>query len=349
MSALLSGLLSGGWPFLVGWVFPSALSFAVFTLLARSGAEEVAVLEDLAELSTAAEAVVLPAVALALGLLLSALQAPLYRILEGYYLPRSMKRKWAKRQLDKRQVDQDELDRLRAEETERPDPAPGVSIRRGLLAERLRRYPKEAKEVAPTRLANAIRAFETYGWHRFRLDSQLLWPDLLSVAPEQARHEQERARAGVDFFVSLVYLCALFGLLMLMLGITQTSRLLVVAGGCHLVLVPLWYRLAVITTDNWYLSVQALVDLGRKPLAESLNLSLPQNIEDEREMWHTVCGLVQNEYNPRRSEFLKRFAVGATRQESTATRAEREDAGTAGATSSSELPPHGKVESRSGL
>ncbi len=64
-----------------------------------------------------------------------------------------------------------------------------VDIRRGdawfaLLNEQLHRYPLDDRQVIPTRLGNAIRQFEEYGYDRYRLDSQVLWHELNAAVPD---------------------------------------------------------------------------------------------------------------------------------------------------------------------
>ncbi|WP_405436253.1 hypothetical protein OG373_05330 [Streptomyces avidinii] len=53
-------------------------------------------------------------------------------------------------------------------------------------------------------------------------------------------------------------------------------------------LIPVWYRAAVSATDEWSAAVRALVNTGRKPLAESLGLHLPGHVAAECEMWALV-------------------------------------------------------------
>jgi hypothetical protein len=55
-----------------------------------------------------------------------------------------------------------------------------------LLDERLARFPSDP-QVTATRMGNAIRRFEEYGYDRFRLDSQELWHELNAAVPEPAR------------------------------------------------------------------------------------------------------------------------------------------------------------------
>jgi hypothetical protein len=144
-----------------------------------------------------------------------------------------------------------------------------TKVQRALLAERLRRYPVDEGQLAPTRLGNAIRRHEEYGYQRYLLDSQALWYELTAAAPEQLTQQVNAARAGVDFFVCLLYGNLLVALLALMsLGDSNARDLTLLVTSATLIAVSfLWYRLAVVTTDDWALAARALVDVGRKPLS----------------------------------------------------------------------------------
>ena len=54
------------------------------------------------------------------------------------------------------------------------------------------------------------------------------------------------------------------------------------------IVVILAYRSAVVATDEWCFAVQALLNVGRKPLAEALSLTLPRDIAAEQDMWRSV-------------------------------------------------------------
>lgn len=184
-----------------------------------------------------------------------------------------------------------------------------TTVQRSLLMERLRRYPVDDAQVAPTRLGNAIRRFEEYGYNRYRLDSQALWYELTSAASKQLSRQIETARAGVDFFVCLLYgqlLVAAVALASLAAPRPHYSTLLVTAA-VLIVLTPAWYRLAWVTTDDWALAVRALVDLGRKPLAEGLGLRLPGELDQERQMWRLYCRMVRQPYDAERAAALDKF------------------------------------------
>jgi hypothetical protein len=87
---------------------------------------------------------------------------------------------------------------------------------------------------------------------------------------------------------------------------------LVVTAAVLIVLTPLWYRLARMTTDDWALAVRALVDLGRRPLAESLGLNLPRELDREREMWSLYSQMVLWPYDADRAAELDEFRLSGT-------------------------------------
>ena len=227
------------------------------------------------------------------GLVLSALQVPLYRVLEGYLWPAAIAREMRNRQLRAKHHLQDRLDAIRlrtlndqarlerSEDKQRlaelsADPRvrrfasrdqPRTTVQRAMLRERLRRYPIDDAQVAPTRLGNAIRRLEEYGYNRYRLDSQALWYELTSAASKELSQQIDAARVGVDFYVCLLYgqlLAAAAALASLAAPRPHYSTLLVTT----VVLVglaPAWYQLGCVGTDDWALAVRALAGVPQIP------------------------------------------------------------------------------------
>ncbi|MEU3566805.1 hypothetical protein AB0E96_00015 [Kitasatospora sp. NPDC036755] len=251
------------------------------------------------------------------GLVLFTLKTSLYRFLEGYLLwpswlterrcARHVRRKrlfkkrrslilLAVRERDGEPLTPAEADRLAALRAD-----PGLRrhrtadehrnrVQRALLGEQLRRYPIDDRQITPTRLGNAIRRFEEYGHDRFRLDTQVLWDELTAVAPGPVRRQIEAANTHVDFFIALLYghvLVAATAIASLAAAAARVAPLLATAI-VALLLTPVWYRCAVSATDSWASAVRALVNTGRKPLAEALGLVLPATLDEERAMWTAV-------------------------------------------------------------
>jgi hypothetical protein len=318
MTGILQGALGGGRALLVGWILPSLINVLIFAFVLAPGLDEL-------RLDGRTAVVVLVATAV-LGLVLAALQTPLYRILEGYLLwPERLVQAARRRHLAEKHLLQNRLDAValvareqagtltdaeRAALAEfRAHPVTSHYVDRdfrkgavwiALLDERLHRYPVDDRQVAATRLGNAIRRFEEYGFNRFRLDSQALWHELNAAAGESARKQTDDARMSVDFFISLLYghlLVAGAFAVSLVFGAVSRAWLVIPVVLLLLALSALWYRLAVVATDEWAGAVRALVNLGRVPLATSLGLALPDKLDQERAMWRLVSELVSDKYH----------------------------------------------------
>ncbi|MEU9481133.1 hypothetical protein [Streptomyces sp. NPDC048191] len=244
-----------GWALLVGWVLPAALNLAVFAVAVAPSLRRSPVLDPLWPTSHGPTPLLLLVAAVLLGLVLNAVQTPLYRLLEGYALwPTAAYERGCRVQRRRRRRTADRL----------ADPTSTSSIRRALLQEKLSRYPVSDEQIAPTRLGNAIRRFEEYGYDRYRLDTQVLWNELTSAAPEPTK-QVVTARTSVDFFVALLYgHAALAVTAFASLPAAHANRpVLVFTGVCLIALAPVWYHAAVAATDEWAAAVRALVNLPR--------------------------------------------------------------------------------------
>jgi hypothetical protein len=187
-----------------------------------------------------------------------------------------------------------------------------------LVQEKLARFPTDESELAASRLANALRAFETYGANRYHLDSTTLWTELLVVVPEALRKELDQSRAAVDFLISLVYLTVAFGVITLS-GLVGRGKLewkllvdnwgFVAVAVAAFLLARFWYKAAVVVCSYWASTVRALVNIGRGPLANQLGVSIPVTIHGEREMWEAVSSFVINPKNDANDQALDRFRV----------------------------------------
>ncbi|MFE4023079.1 hypothetical protein ACFXPZ_37755 [Streptomyces sp. NPDC059101] len=328
MGDIAKSVLGGAWTLIVGWILPTALNITVFWITLAPSLRHTTPLARLWPTTGAGTTLLLLCASLFLGLVLNALQTPLYRILEGYSLwpsrayawgcrrQRATKRLLADRiallQLERRARITDPLPPAHAEELARlrADPRTArtahrdlrrTAAQRALLGERLNRYPIDDDQIAPTLLGNAIRRLEEYGYDRFRLDSQVLWNELTGTAPEQIRRQAELSRTNADFFVAPLYGHAALAVLSLSaLACADGEPVTLLSTAAALVLLlPLWYRCAVNATDEWAFAVRALVNIGRKPLAEALGVVLPHRLADERRMWRLLSTLHRRPYHER--------------------------------------------------
>lgn len=323
MTGIVQSALSGGRALLIGWILPSLINVLIFGFVVAPKLSRFGAL-DTEEVRAALFGLIATAL---LGLVLASLQTPLYRILEGYLgWPQWLVRARRRRHLARKHLLRNRVDAIVLAEQERAgrlsdadrsalaafrahpviDRYLDVDIHKGavwfaLLDERLHRYPLDDRQVAPTQLGNAIRRFEEYGHNRYRLDSQVLWPELNAAVGESARKQTEDARMSVDFFISLLYghlLVIVAAAVNLAIGTAERPWLVATTIAALLPLTVIWYRLAVVATDEWAGAVRAMVNLGRHPLATALGLTLPREIDDERAMWLIVGNLVRTGFHP---------------------------------------------------
>lgn len=269
----MSEILKSLWGKFYAWALPSALTLGAtwLFLLPQLGCS-LGLSERPMEYE---ESLVFIALIGVLAISLSSLSTPLYRLLEGYLWPRWLQELGIRRQHAKKKA-------LQAA-------AGGTGWRRGIALERLGRYPLDDNQIVPTRFGNAIRAFETYGKTRFNMDSQILWHELLAVSPKYLQMEIESARSSVDFFVAMFYMSISFGVACCVIGSIYHFKL-----GILLLCLPAFllsivcHWLAIRAIDAWSYPIQALVNLGRAKLADSLGLKIPETLEEEKAMWGLV-------------------------------------------------------------
>jgi hypothetical protein len=185
------------------------------------------------------------------------------------------------------------------------------ALRRKVLEEKFERYPSDEEEILPTVLGNAIRRFERFGPTHYGLDQQRLWYELMATVPERVAKQVGQMRTAVDFFVGLF-----FGQLLVAVAAIATisfdpARLgwLGLGALVAVTVAILSYRIAVVTTDEWSYAVQALLNVGRKPLADALSLKLPRHLEAEHDMWKSVGQFLRPKPRPATLEQLDHYRV----------------------------------------
>jgi hypothetical protein len=177
--------------------------------------------------------------------------------------------------------------------------------------------PHEARDVLPTRFGNAIRAFETYPYKVYGVDSIPAWLRLQGVVPKDFVSTINDARAQVDFFLNVLTLA-------LLIGAAAAARLIYNAYmveycthndlsaiaycvrhdwnhvfrwefciwiGLAIMLARGCYELAIDRAIAWGDLVRSAFDLYLPMLAGQLGYILPDNNEDRKLFWDAVNSL----------------------------------------------------------
>jgi hypothetical protein len=269
----LWGSLSG---FVQTWLLPSAIACGFFTLVLLPALDGVSPWSQIKDLQGAERGLLFVFASLVVSFLLAATARPLTRVLEGYALwPPALKVRMTARQIEKRKA----LRKQIGEATE----ADAVRLR-----QRLNRYPRKSALVLPTRLGNALRAGETYGYVQYGLSTVGLWTRLTAVADENTNNQLNQAKAIFNFFVAMIWLSMALSLVTAAVAVVTDETTPVWWVPFLLALLPLWYGRA-LESVTWYAQgMHALVDLNRGKLADALGLRLPGTLEEERELWEAV-------------------------------------------------------------
>lgn len=229
---------------------------------------------------------ILAGAALPLGLVLLGVAYPVIRLLEGYFLLKAYTPAWTyyalwplSRFLRWRQAAA--FAKLTRDKKQRQD-----MDRRRVATWHLDLYfPPEAEDLMPTRLGNAVRAFELHSWKRYGLDSIGAWPRVELLLSEQERALLEDAQTEVWFFINSSLAAVVVGVLLFVDWIAYRSlapeHLWWLA---PLVLGYLLYRGAVEAATRWGDVVRACLDVHRLSMYEKLDLRSPTTNEEEREL-----------------------------------------------------------------
>jgi hypothetical protein len=269
MTDIAKGVLAGAWSLLVGWILPVYIVLQTANLLLTpllgSG-----VLDQYRTSSTSDRQITLAFLAIVVGIALSAIQTPMYKILEGYWLwPEPLKRRRTRRHAELR---------ARVILAAESNPAQWGALR----------YPTPPTAVLPTALGNAIRRFETYAADRYQLDSIRLFHHIAANAPAYVQQAYERARTNVDFAVCLLWVFSAAGTAAITTWPWVHEPRILAFAAISAVAAALAYRLAVVSTDEWAATMRAMVDMGRKGAADAFGLKIPTDLTHEREMWSYV-------------------------------------------------------------
>jgi hypothetical protein len=330
MTSILSSI-SGRFSFslLLGTFVPAI----VFILLARMlvvplvpGALDVALLTPLKAIDESWEIFAILLSAIVLSGLLYSLNTPLIRIYEGYpWQDTWLGRKRCQRyeaELDALSAHKEGWIKLYAalskqlEDLSQDDPAqeepeaePDSEVER--LKERMaavresgneaarrinEEFPKRAS-VLPTRLGNAIRAFENYPERQYQMAGIALYPRLIAKIDKEYAGSIDEAKASVDFTLNSATLSTLLALGLLLAGLVYPKSLpslaawaLWLAGIVFFVLVAGWfYGQSIGRARAWGTMVKGAFDLYRGELLEQLGYDYaPATTEEERAIWSNI-------------------------------------------------------------
>lgn len=259
--------------FVLGYYLPAF--FALFVLW--ESLPKAVQPHDFSHYSTGTQLLIVAALGIPLGLLLSGLNYSILRIFEGY--PLQHVQQWPGfRTLHKLLI----APRLR----EFGDLARRKRDGDSKAAWQLdRRYPSSEGQILPTRLGNAVRAFEHHALVRWGLSTVAAWPRVELLLSEQESTILAAVKSDADFLVNASLLSYGVGITLLIRAGVTGSRwdawlidlIPFLVGYCL-------YRIAVGAAIRWGSEVRSCMDLHRLELYERMGIRLPTTREEEAQV-----------------------------------------------------------------
>ncbi len=169
-------------------------------------------------------------------------------------------------------------------------------------------YPADHR-LMPTKLGNAMRSMEAYGAEKYGLDSQIMWFELLDVAPASLQSALEDVSLEADTLVCGIYTALALAAAALAGGAwranygTEDTKLWVVSA-VSIALTVIFYRVLLGTAANWAFAIKSMIDGSRSLLREKYRLRAPTSAEDEKRMWEALISSRWYDYNTERERVL---------------------------------------------
>lgn len=237
--------------------------------------------DDYQSATPSAKVVIVGAAAVFVALLLSGLQYPLLRLLEGYPLKNvRVLAAWHASRMYHWRLVFDEL-------TTRLEGPP--SSERTEAARRLSScFPARREHLLPTELGNVLRAFETHPRRRYGLDGIAIWPRIAMLLSAEERSLVDEAAAGMQFFVNSLVVTLLAGTLIAIDTASNASSLAaaIVATAAvvaaTVLLAELFRRWSVDAARRWGTPVRAAFDLHRLELYARLGVKEPTTAAEDQ-------------------------------------------------------------------
>jgi hypothetical protein len=266
--------------FVVGFFLPSFIALVSLWLTASSEF----VPNELEQHSQATELLILGGIAVVVGLALSGASYYITRFFEGYPLEHRSRSRGV-RTVYRRAIalQRRRYDRLRAISDDKSQPKKDRRRAAWLLD---RYFPPSRDALLPTRVGNAIRAFESHSTSRWGLDSVTIWPRIEALL--SAGERELLVDSKIDFYVFLNAA----------VGAVAVGAFLVVDQAVYtpqpawfwplyaipFVLAYIFYRRAVEPATAWGDHVRSGIDLHRLEMYEKLGVRRPTSFSDERQL-----------------------------------------------------------------
>jgi hypothetical protein len=271
----ITGLFSR--PFIIGFYVPVLVGLAAI----RECLSRAAIPDAYAGYQPLTQLLVLAGLAIPVSLLLSGLNYGLIQLYEGYPLyDRRDRFGWRglyRAMQSRRVAEHRHLTALKHS----PEPSPERTQAAWTLD---RAYPEQETHVLPTRLGNAIRAFEDHSRSRWGLDGIGAWPRIAALLSDREQELTSNAKSDFDLLLNGSTMAVAAGAVVLADAVVNRTfpALAYLVPPLALVVAYVLYRWSVGAAVRWGSQVRANVDLHRLELYRLVGVLTPETDAAER-------------------------------------------------------------------
>ncbi len=144
--------------------------------------------------------------------------------------------------------------------------------------------------IRATRLGNVIQAYNNYGLDRYKLETEIFWPRLLRVIPDEYMASVREPKIILDFAVTMATISILLAFCVAMFGpwLWYDKALSIGLVFIHLAAAAFFYFLGVNSAIQYGDMIRSCVDLFRLDLMAALQFTRPRGLIEERSRWEKV-------------------------------------------------------------
>lgn len=153
--------------------------------------------------------------------------------------------------------------------------------------------PMDKRRILPTRMGNIFATIEEYPSVRYGMDGSVYWPRLIPVIPNKYAEIISSENINFTLLLNLSFLIGVFALeIFANCLLNNREWISLLFTGIFLLLFYLFYHFSIRSLITMGELIKACFDLFRYEILEQMKIKLPENIEDEKDLWFSLTNYI---------------------------------------------------------
>ncbi|MCL4267287.1 MAG: hypothetical protein KJ069_29180 [Anaerolineae bacterium] len=149
-------------------------------------------------------------------------------------------------------------------------------------------FPSDIDDAVPTMFGNILRAAEEYSVRRYGIDAVTVWPRLVHVIPDAYLRRIEQGNNRLSFMVYCVFLSLLSAMILFFISAVYVQMSWLLFGSLFFMLALFFYTASLPTARVYGTLIRGAFDLFRFDLLRQLNFEIPQDSDEEYDLWRKI-------------------------------------------------------------